>query len=142
MATDPSKAEAREDGYQREGEDEGSGESEDDRVSMALSLRKLRVDSVPLNILIPLPGTPLAEAPPISIAQILRAISLYRLIFPEIPIRLAAGRETVLRDFLSTAMMAGADGMMIGGYLTQRGRPPEEDTRLVAEMVGIWKNSL
>ena len=117
----------------------GLGESEDDRISMAMTLREHNVDSVPINVLIPLPGTPLAETEPLAVAEILRSIALYRLIFPEIPIRLAAGRETALSDFLSSALLAGADGMMIGGYLTQRGRLPEDDHRLVAEIKRIWR---
>ena len=117
----------------------GLGESEDDRISMARTLHDLKVDSVPINILIPLPGTPLAGVEPLPVAEILRSIALYRLIFPDLPIRLAAGRETALGDFLSSALMAGADGMMIGGYLTQRGRSPEADQRLVAEIRRIWR---
>ena len=117
----------------------GLGESEDDRISMAMTLREHNVDSVPINVLIPLPGTPLAETEPLPVAEILRSIALYRLIFPDIPIRLAAGRETALSDFLSSALMAGADGMMIGGYLTQRGRSPEADHHLVAEIKRIWR---
>ena len=116
----------------------GLGESEDDRVSMALTLRDLQVDSIPINILIPLPGTPLAEQPSIDAEAILRAIALYRLVMPEIPIRLAAGRESALKDFLSSAFLAGADGMMIGGYLTKRGRAPEDDLRFVEEIRALW----
>jgi biotin synthase len=116
----------------------GLGESEDDRISMAISLRDCEVDSVPLNVLIPLPGTPLANHTPITPAEILRTIALFRLIHPTIPIRLAAGRESALGDFLSSAFMAGADGMMIGGYLTQRGRYPEEDLTLVREIQTLW----
>ncbi|MDF1578590.1 MAG: biotin synthase BioB [Desulfurivibrionaceae bacterium] len=116
----------------------GLGESEEDRISMALSLRELEVDSVPLNILIPLPGTPLAGMAPIPAAAVLRSIALYRLINPAVPIRLAGGRETILTDLLGSAFMAGADGMMIGGYLTQRGRAPEDDRRFVAEIQQIW----
>lgn len=116
----------------------GLGETEDDRISMALTLRELEVDSVPLNILIPLPGTPLENQPPLSAEEILRSIALYRLIIHKVPIRLAAGRETVLKDFLGMALMAGADGMMIGGYLTQRGRPPEDDHRLINDIKRLW----
>jgi biotin synthase len=116
----------------------GLGESENNRVSMAMSLRELEVDSIPINILIPLPGTPLENMAPLSIAEVLRSIALYRLIYPEVPIRLAGGRETVLGDSLGLAFMAGVDAMMIGGYLTQRGRMPEEDRRFVAEMKSIW----
>ena len=116
----------------------GLGESETDRISMALTLRELRVDSVPINILIPLPGTPFANQTAIAVADVLRSIALYRLIHPEVPIRLAGGRESILGDLLGTAFMTGVDGMMIGGYLTQRGRSPEEDTRFVAEIQQIW----
>jgi len=116
----------------------GLGESEADRISMAVSLKECGVDSVPLNLLIPLPGTPMAGTPPISVAEVLRAIALYRLILPAVPIRLAAGRESVLRDFLGAAFLAGADGMMIGGYLTQAGRLPAEDHRFINELAGLW----
>lgn len=117
----------------------GLGESEADRISMALTLRELKVDSVPLNILIPLPGTPLAHQNPLKIQEILRAIALYRILLPKLPIRLAAGRETALQDFLSSAFLAGADGMMIGGYLTERGRPAAKDITFVKEMKNIWQ---
>jgi biotin synthase len=116
----------------------GMGESENDRISMALSLKECGVDSVPLNMLIPLPGTPFADLPKLDISEMLRAIALYRLIMPEIPLRLAAGRETALADFLSSAFMAGADAMMIGGYLTQGGRLPEDDQKFAEEMQKIW----
>jgi biotin synthase len=116
----------------------GMGETEDDRISMAFSLRECGADSVPINVLMPLPGTPLADLPPLPVRQVLRAIALYRLIMPRVPIRLAAGRETALKDFMGMALMAGADSMMIGGYLTQRGRLPEEDHRLAREMQDLW----
>lgn len=116
----------------------GLGESEDDRISLALTLKELGVDSVPLNVLLPLPGTPLAGMKPLVVSEIMRALALFRLILPEVPIRLAAGRESAMKDFLGMAFMAGADGMMIGGYLTQKGRLPEDDQRFVAEILRIW----
>jgi len=116
----------------------GRGETEDDRVSMALSLVECDVRSVPLNILMPLAGTPMENNAPLSVQDILRAIALYRLILPGAALRLAAGRESALGDFLSTAFMAGADGMMIGGYLTQRGRNPETDRKFVRQIQELW----
>ncbi len=116
----------------------GMGENENDRLSLARSLAELEVDSVPLNILIPLPGTPLAELPPLSVTEALRAIALFRIILPSVPIRLAAGRESVLADFLSTAFLAGADGMMIGGYLTQRGRSADRDMQFIDDIRRLW----
>ena len=116
----------------------GLGESEDDRVSMAMTLKKYKVDSVPLNILIPRPGTPLMHAHLPAVIEILRAIALFRLILEKGAIRLAAGREAVLGDFLGMAFMAGADGLMIGGYLTRQGRPLEDDLGFVKNMKEIW----
>ncbi len=118
----------------------GLGESENDRVSMGLTLRELKVDSVPLNVLIPLPGTPLSSRKPLEAQEVLRAIAIYRILMPSLPIRLAAGRETVLQDFLSSAFLAGADGMMIGGYLTERGRPADKDLAFVEEIKNIWQS--
>jgi len=117
----------------------GMGETEDDRISMAVSLRECEVDSVPINVLMPLAGTPMADRPALPIRDVLRTIALYRLILPRVAIRLAAGRETALKDFLGMALMAGADSMMIGGYLTQRGRPPAEDLQLAREMQDLWE---
>ena len=116
----------------------GLGESEADRLSMAMSLVECGIDSVPINILIPLAGTPCAGLAPLAIAEILRSIALYRLILPQAAIRLAAGRESALGDFLSSAFMAGADGMMIGGYLTQRGRSPEADLQFAEDIQQLW----
>jgi len=116
----------------------GLGESEEDRLSMAASLLECGVDSVPINILVPLAGTPFAHLQPPGAHEILRAIALYRLILPTVTIRLAAGRESALADFLSSAFLAGADGMMIGGYLTQKGRPPEADRAFAREIQEIW----
>jgi len=116
----------------------GLGESEADRLSMAMSLVEYGIDSVPLNILIPLAGTPCAGFPPLGITEILRAIALYRLILPQAAIRLAAGRESALADFLSSAFMGGADGMMIGGYLTQRGRSPKADLQFAEKIRELW----
>jgi len=117
----------------------GLGESETDRISMAVTLAELRVESVPINILIPLPGTPLAEIKPLATQEILRAIALFRLILPDAALRLAAGRESALHDFLGSAFMAGADGMMIGGYLTQRGRSAAMDRQFVQAIQDLWQ---
>ncbi len=118
----------------------GLGESEADRISLALTLSQCRVDSVPLNFLLPQPGTPLADQSPLRAVEILRAIALFRLILPSVAIRLAAGRETAIPDFLSSCFMAGADGMMIGGYLTTRGRSVARDRQFAAEMQSLWSS--
>ena len=116
----------------------GMGETREDRVSLALAVRDLGADSVPLNFLIPVPGTPMEDVEPMRPAEALRTIAVFRILMPGRTIRVTAGRETVLRDFQAAAFLAGANGMMIGGYLTQRGRAVEDDQRLVKEIEDAW----
>lgn len=116
----------------------GMGESRRDRASMALTLQELHVDSVPINILMPLAGTPLADTPPISISEVLKTIAVFRIVMPDKTIKIAAGRESFLKDFQGMAFMSGANGMLIGGYLTQRGRSVEEDKKMIDEIYQIW----
>ncbi len=116
----------------------GMGESWEDRVNMAFLLRELEVDSVPLNFLIPIKGTPFEHMELISAEDALRTVAIFRLILPDKAIRLCGGREKVLGDFQGLAFLAGADAMMIGGYLTVRGREAEEDRKLAREAERIW----
>jgi biotin synthase len=115
------------------------GESMDDRVQMALILKELKVDSVPLNILVPIPGTPMAKMPVLSCQEAIRTIAIFRIILKDKIIKIAAGRESVLKDFQALGFMAGANGMLIGGYLTIRGRSVEEDLKLVAQVEKLWQ---
>ncbi len=117
----------------------GLGESAGDRVEMALTLASLVVDSVPINILVPVPGTPLASQASLSVEEIIRTIAVFRLIFPDKAIRIAGGRESALMDFQGLAFWAGADAMLIGGYLTVAGRPIEVDLKLVREVKRLWQ---
>jgi len=118
----------------------GMGESWDDRIEMALALRQLGVDSVPINILSPIPGTPLGEQPVMSAAEAIRAIALFRLVIEKGVIKVAAGRETILGDFQGLAFLAGANGMITGGYLTLPGRSADADRRLIEEIRCAWTN--
>ena len=118
----------------------GLGETREDRISMALELRALQVDVVPINALMPIPGTPLAGLAPISAIEVLKTVAIFRLLLPDATIKLAGGRESVLKEFQAMAFMAGANGMIIGGYLTQRGRAVEEDQRMIGEIRQAWTN--
>ncbi len=117
----------------------GLGEDERDRFQMIEVLRGLLVESSPLNILVPISGTPLENQKILSISEVLRTISFMRLLLPGAAIRMAGGREVVLGDFQTLAFMSGADAMLIGGYLTTRGRLPSEDIKMVEELKEIWK---
>ncbi len=116
----------------------GLGESWEDRIEMALILKKLKVDSVPVNILIPIEGTPLSGIPLISREDVIRTLCIFRIILKDKIIRIAAGRETRLKDFQGLGFMAGANGLLIGGYLTTRGRSAEEDQDFIREIRNLW----
>lgn len=110
----------------------GLGETLEDRLELALILRDLGIDSVPFNVLIPIPGTPLGERPVPPAEEVLKALALLRIALPKATIRLCAGRERSLGERQIEALKLCADGMMVGGYLTQPGRELEEDLKTVA----------
>jgi biotin synthase len=111
----------------------GLGETWEDRVDMALELRGLDVDSVPINFLVPVKGTPLGETEPLSPFEALRIVSLSRFLLPEKEIRVCGGRVQTLGEFNSMVFLAGADGLLTGDCLTVSGRDPADDLRLVRE---------
>ncbi len=117
----------------------GMGETLDDRINLALALKELDVDSVPINVLVPIKGTPLGALYPLSISEAIRTIALFRIILKNKIIKIAAGRESILKDFQGLAFMAGANGMLIGGYLTIKGRAVDEDVKLVTEIQRLWQ---
>jgi biotin synthase len=112
----------------------GLGESALQRVELAMTLRELEVDSVPLNFLNPIPGTRLAEANYITPLECLKTIALFRLILPATKISVCGGRDKNLRDLQSWIFMAGASGAMIGNYLTTTGRPVEQDWQMLRDL--------
>ena len=117
----------------------GMGETWPDRLNMALILKKLGVDSIPLNFLVPIKGTPLEKTKSITVSDAIRTIAIFRIILKDKAIKVAAGRESVLGDFQSLGFMAGANGMLIGGYLTVKGRSIEEDYKLIRQIKEVWK---
>lgn len=112
----------------------GLGESSAQRVELALTLRELAVDSVPLNFLNPIAGTRLAETNNLTPLECLRTIAIYRLILPERKISVCGGREHNLRDLQSWMFLAGASGTMIGNYLTTAGRTPQQDWQMLKDL--------
>lgn len=108
----------------------GLGETFEQRVELAETLRELEVDSVPLNFLNPIAGTPLEQHQSLSPLDCLRAITLFRFFLPTKPISVCGGRETNLRELQSWIFMAGASGTMVGNYLTTSGRDREIDIQM------------
>jgi len=99
----------------------GMGETRDDLVDVAGDLRRLSVASLPVNFLHPIAGTPLADRPPPSVADCLRALALFRLTNPRAEIRAAGGRERALGGAQGLALFA-ANSIFVEGYLTTPGQ--------------------
>lgn len=111
----------------------GMGESMRQRVELALKLREVEPVSIPINILCPIPGTPLEHAAPLSDNEILATIAIFRLVHPAVQLRFAGGRNHLDRNAQLQAMRIGINGAIVGDLLTTVGSTINEDKRLVAE---------
>ena len=111
----------------------GLGETWKHRIELALTLKGLNVDSIPINFLNPIPGTRLQNMPLISPFEALKAVAIFRIVNPEKDITVCGGREKVLKEFQDKVFKAGANGIMIGNYLTTKGRSIREDMEMIKE---------
>jgi len=112
----------------------GMGETREDRCDLALSLRELGVNIVPINILNPIPGTPYANHIPLPPLEILQSIACFRFILPRQEIMIAGGRTVNLRDMQSMIFMAGASALMVGNYLTTLNQTVEKDLQMLKDL--------
>ncbi|MFH1615336.1 MAG: biotin synthase BioB [Planctomycetota bacterium] len=112
----------------------GVGETEKDRIDMAFELRGLGVDTVPMNFLHPIEGTPLGKTAALKPREILRIIALYRFILPATHLKIAGGRVLNLRDLQSWIFYAGATSILSGNYLTTAGRAVSEDMQMLKDL--------
>ena len=112
----------------------GMGESREDRCDLALELKRIGANVVPVNILNPIPGTPFANNPPLPVLEILKTIACFRLILPRQEIMIAGGRTVNLRDAQSMIFMAGASALMVGNYLTTLNQPVEKDLQMLKDL--------
>lgn len=110
----------------------GMGESWRQRLELAFALKELDVDSVPLNLLSPVKGTALENAPRLSPPEVLQTFALFRLILPGKVIRYAGGRDQALGEFVPLGYLSGINGALTGNYLTTSGRTAAEDLRTIA----------
>ncbi|HBT97646.1 MAG TPA: biotin synthase BioB [Desulfobulbaceae bacterium] len=111
----------------------GMGESRRDRLSLAIALREAGVQSIPVNILNPIPGTPLAEVPPLPREEIVLTIAMFRILVPEAAIRTAGGRS-LLGEAQEDCFRAGAGGAIVGNYLTTPGRDIASDRAMFVRL--------
>ena len=112
----------------------GLGETWEQRVELACTLRDLDVDGIPLNFLNPIAGTKMENRPLLTPMEALKSIALFRFINPEKNILVCGGREVTLKDFQSWIFMAGANGCMVGNYLTTEGRSIRQDMDMIREL--------
>jgi biotin synthase len=111
----------------------GMGESHDDLVDMAFALKELRVESIPLNFLNAIDGTPLEGANRLTPRDCLRGLAMMRLVNPAAEIRIAGGREIHLGSLQALGLYA-ANSMFVGDYLTTKGQLPEADYRMIEDL--------
>jgi len=111
----------------------GLGESWEQRVELACTLRELDVDCIPLNFLNPIPGTRMEKRPLLPPMEALKCIALFRFINPEKNILVCGGREVTLKDFQSWIFYAGANGLLVGNYLTTQGRDIQTDREMIRD---------
>lgn len=109
----------------------GMGESDAQRIELSMTLRELAVDSIPLNFLNPIPGTRLQDRGTMPPMRALVCIALFRLMHPGRDILVCGGREATLGEWQSWIFLAGANGVMIGNYLTTTGRDMADDIAML-----------
>jgi biotin synthase len=111
----------------------GMGEDDEDVVDLAFALRALRVDSLPVNFLLAIDGTPLGHRPTTQATRALKALCLMRFLNPHADIRAAGGRERTLGDWQALALYP-ANSIFVNGYLTTPGQAAVEAQRMVASV--------
>jgi biotin synthase len=111
----------------------GMGETHQDIAAMALELRDLRVESIPLNFLIDIDGTPLEKSDRLNPRFCLKALAMFRLVNPNRELRIAGGRERHLRSMQCLGLYP-ANSIFVGDYLTTKGQLPEDDYEMIRDM--------
>jgi biotin synthase len=112
----------------------GLGESWEQRLELAGELSKLKIERVPINFLVPIKGTPLEDRPLLDVDEALSIVAAFRLMLPKSWIQVCGGRELVLGARQAEIFDAGATGMIIGNYLTIKGRSASEDLKMIREL--------
>ncbi|MDP3920045.1 MAG: biotin synthase BioB [Candidatus Omnitrophota bacterium] len=110
----------------------GMGETREDRVKLAFELKPFAPHCLPMNILNPRPGTPLEAQPAPDPLEMVKTLAVFRFVHPKANIKLAGGRESNLgAHYQEMALRGGANGMIVGGYLTTQGNPMQQDMEML-----------
>lgn len=111
----------------------GMGETMRQRIEFALELREIAPASIPINVLQPIPGTPLENMPPLTDDEIIDTVAIFRLIHPRVTLRFAGGRARISPAAQRESLHTGINGAIMGDMLTTIGAQIEQDKRMVAE---------
>jgi biotin synthase len=111
----------------------GMGEQDDDLIDLAMALRDVKPDSIPLNMLNPVSGTPMADCDHLTPQRCLKVLCLFRFLHPRTEIRIAGGREHNLRSLQPLALYP-ADSLFVNGYLTTPGSPAPEVWKMIEDL--------
>lgn len=114
----------------------GMGETREQRLELALELGRLYPEEVTINILVPMPGTPLELQTDLPNSEIVRIFSVIRFLLPESVIKISGGRETKLDDAGEELLQSGANGIITEGYLTMGGNEAGKDRQMI-EKIGL-----
>jgi len=112
----------------------GLGETARQRLEFVLELGAIYPEEVTINILVPVPGTPLELQTPLEKSEIVRMFSVIRFLLPESVIKISGGRETNLDDSGEELLQSGANGIITAGYLTMGGNEPEKDIKMIKKI--------
>jgi biotin synthase len=111
----------------------GMGERDEDLIDLAMALREVKPDSIPINTFHPASGTPLEDCAPLTPQRCLKALCLFRFLHPRTELRIAGGREHNLRSLQPLALYP-ADSVFVNGYLTTPGQPAAEVWRMIEDL--------
>ena len=117
----------------------GMGESREDRIGMITTLASLPAhpESVPINMLVRVAGTPLADQPPLDPFEFVRTIAVARITMPRSMVRLSAGREDMSEETQALCFLAGANSIFYGPKLLTTGNPKRDRDRVLMDKLGL-----
>lgn len=112
----------------------GLGESRQQRLELLMELARLKPEEVTINILVPMPGTPLELQTPLPLEEIVRTFAVTRFVLPDAIIKISGGREVHLQDSGEEILLSGANGIISSGYLTMGGNDMNRDLEMIKKI--------